>query len=82
MNADSQNNRFVVKAWLGSEQLPFIPCLTEEEAMQVAFGRFDEYGRNLEVEIHLNDWPLYGPRRMAQFYAQLMRDRRNAFATR
>ncbi len=80
MNADSQSNRFVVKAWLGSEQLPFILCSTPDEAMQVAFGRFDEYGRDLEVEIHLNDWP--GPRRMAQFYALLMRNRHNAFATR
>lgn len=82
MNAEPQTNRFVVKAWLRSEPLPFIPCSTNDEAMQAAFRLFDEYGRDLEVEIHWNDRPQYGPRQMAQFYAQLMRDRRNAFATR
>lgn len=74
--------RFVVKARLRSEQLPFIPCSTDDEAMQAAFGLFDEYGRDLEVEIYWNELPLYGVRRMSQFYAQLMRDRHGAFATR
>jgi|HubBroStandDraft_3_1064219.scaffolds.fasta_scaffold40732_2 hypothetical protein len=82
MNADSQTSRFVVKAWLCSEELPFIPCSTDDEAIQAAFRLFDEYGRDLEVEIYWNEWPLYGVRRMSQFYAQLMRDRHNAFATR
>ena len=82
MKAEHKNGRFVVKAWLRSEQLPFIPCSTDYEATQAAFRLFDEYGRDLEVEIYWNERPLYGVRRMAQFYAQLMRDRHNAFATR
>jgi cytosine/adenosine deaminase-related metal-dependent hydrolase len=82
MNAERGTNRFVVKAWLRSEQLPFIPCSTDDEAMQAAFALFDEHGRDLQVELHWNDRPQYGLRRMAQFYAQHMRDRHNAFATR
>jgi hypothetical protein len=74
--------RFVVKAWLRSEPLPFISCSTDDEAMKAALGLFDEYGRDLEIEIYWNGRPLYGPRRMAQFYAQLMRDRHGTFATR
>jgi hypothetical protein len=46
--------RFVVKARLRSEQLPFIPCSTDDEAMQAAFRLFDEYGRDLVVEIYWN----------------------------
>lgn len=82
MNAERRTNRFVVKAWLHSEQLPFIPCSTDDEAMQAAFRLFDEYGRDLDVEIYWNERPLYGVRRMAQFYAQIMRDKHSAFATR
>jgi hypothetical protein len=82
MNAECQTSRFVVKAWLRSEQLPFIPCSTDDEAMQAAYRLFDEYGRDLEVEIYWNERPLYGVGKMSQFYAQLMRDRHNAFATR
>jgi hypothetical protein len=82
MNAKRQTGRFVVKAWLRSEQLPFIPCSTDHEAMQATFRLFDEYGRDLQVEMYWNERPLYGVRRMSQFYAQLMRDRHTAFATR
>ncbi len=82
MNTEHQTSRFVVKAKLRSEQLPFIPCSTDDEAMEAALRLFDEYGRDLEVEIYWNERPLYGVRRMAQFYVQLMRDRHNAFATR
>ena len=60
MNAECQTSRFVVKAWLRSEQLPFTPCSTDDEAMQAAFRLFDEYGRDLEVEIYCNERPLYG----------------------
>ena len=82
MNADRQTGRLVVKAWFHSEQLPFIPCSTDDEAMRAAFRLFNEYGRDLEVEIYWNERPLYGVRRMSQFYAQLIRDRHSAFATR
>jgi hypothetical protein len=56
MNAD-KIDRFVVKAWLGSEQLPFIPCSTDDEAVQVGFELFDKYGRDLHVEIYWNNRP-------------------------
>ena len=82
MNIERPTNRFVVKALLGMEQLPSLPYSTDDEAMQAALGLFDEYGRDLLVEIYWNERPLYGVRRMAQFYAQLMRDRHGAFATR
>jgi hypothetical protein len=82
MNTEHQTSRFVVKVRVRSEQLPFVPCSTDDEAMQAAFRLFDEYGRHLEVEIYWNERPLYGVRRMSQFYAQFMRNRHSAFATR
>ena len=79
---ECQTSSFMVKAQLGVEQLPSISCSSDREARQAAFGLFDEHGRDLAVEIYWNNRLLYPRRRMSQFYAQLMRDRHNAFPTR
>jgi hypothetical protein len=40
MNADPQSGRLVVKAWFHSEQLAFILCSTDDEAVRAAFKFF------------------------------------------
>jgi hypothetical protein len=69
LNVLAVADRYVVKGTLGADTLPSWPCNSEQEAFQKAAELFDEHGRQLRVEIFLNDRlpPLYGAELVAKW---------------
>jgi hypothetical protein len=62
-------DKYIVKGTLGTDTLSSWPCNSQQEAFQKAAQLFDEHGRQLRVEIFLNDRlpPLYGAELVAKW---------------